>query len=165
MQEDRLYKVSNIADDLSVSTTTVYKHIKKLKERLVDCKVKEKGVSFFNQRGYELITGSIKETLSVVEYKQLSTGFKEGWNTRLKGLEQAIMLLVESNNKLSEQNQALAKTVQSQSKKLNIIQLSLGAPKARPVKVWQPPVKISKQYSFLKKLWYELTQPELLRAN
>lgn len=164
MQKDRLYKVSNIAEDLSVSTTTVYKHIKKLKERLSNSKTKEKGVVYFNQEGYDLITSSITETIPSADCKSLSTGFEVGLNDRLKGLEQAVMLLVESNNKLTKQNQNLVETVNIQSKKLKMIQLSLAAPKPKPVKVWKPEKKKSPDISYLKKLWYSLVSPERLRA-
>ena len=164
MKKDRLYKVSNIAEDLGVSTTTVYKHIKKLKERLLDCKTKEKGVIYFDQRGYDLISSSIKDSVQNTDCKSLSTGFEVGLNDRLKGLEEAIMLLVESNNKLTKQNQALVETVEIQSKKLKMIQLSLEAPKSKPIKVWKPEIKQRPRYSYLKRLWYGLVNPMKLRA-
>ena len=83
---------------------------------------------------------------------------------RIESLEKAVLLLVEQNKKL-------ASTIETQNevykRKLEAIEFRLTPPK-REIKVfkpWEPAAKVSPQLSPLKKLWYELINPEMLRAN
>ncbi len=164
MTKERLYKVSEIAEIMKVSTTTIYKYIKRLKKDLKDCLVKEKGVNHYNQNGYEKIVAAMKETVVSAETNTLQTGFEVNLNSRLEGLEKAIMLLVESNKKLSEQNKELTATVVKQNNKLARIQMKLEKPGHKKIEAWQPKPKKQPNYSFLQKFWYELVSPEKLRA-
>jgi len=83
---------------------------------------------------------------------------------RIDSLEKAVMLLVEQNKKL-------ATTIELQNeihnRNLEAIKMRLEPPKreVREFKVWEPAAKKSPQFSPLKKLWYELINPEMLRAN
>lgn len=165
MQKDILYKVSEISEHLGVSTTTTYKHIKRLQKQLSEHQIKEKGVNFFNQTGFNLISSSIKATISESDCKSLSTGFEVGLNSRLEGLEKAVMLLVESNKQLSDQNKTLAATIELQNRKLNLINWRLEPPRNREIEVWQPAPKKVPEYPYLKRFWYSLVKPEKLRAN
>lgn len=164
MTEERLYKVSEIAETMQVSTTTVYKYIKRLKKELKDSLVKEKGVNHYNQSGFEKIVTAMQETVTPAENNPLQTGFEVGLNSRLEGLEKAVMLLVESNKKLSEQNKELAATVLKQNNKLAKIQMKLEKPSPKQIEAWQPKQKKQPNYNFLQKFWYELVSPEKLRA-
>lgn len=99
-------------------------------------------------------------TISPVENK---TSDPELLN-RIESLEKAVMLLVEQNKKLSA-------TIEMQNevnnRKLESIRMRLEPPKApvREFKPWEPAAKKSPQFSPLKKLWYELVNPAMLRAN
>jgi hypothetical protein len=76
----------------------------------------------------------------------------EALHNRIESLEKAVMLLVQTVNK--------------QNKRLENIQFQLEPPKTttREFKVWEPAAKKSPQFSPLKKLWYELINPEMLRS-
>jgi len=103
---------------------------------------------------------------------------------RISSLEQAVMLLVEQNKNLAITNQALAKTTESQGKRieeqnkfivtslqaqnnhLKTIQLKLNPPQAtKQIEVWKPTEPTRPKYSTLQRIWYEVTNPEKLRAN
>lgn len=78
---------------------------------------------------------------------------------RISSLENAVMLLV-------EQNKTLARTVETQSNQINKLSLQLDPPTPRKkLDVWQPPKHESQKLSVIKRIWYEVTNPEKLRAN
>jgi regulator of replication initiation timing len=83
---------------------------------------------------------------------------------RIDSLEKAVMLLVEQNKKLAT---TIELQNENHNRKLEAIKLRLEPPKreVREFKVWEPAAKKSPQFSPLKKLWYELINPEMLRAN
>ena len=78
---------------------------------------------------------------------------------RITSLENAVMLLV-------EQNKTLARTVETQSKQINKLSLQLAPPTSRKkLDVWQPPKPKPQKLSTIKRIWYEVINPEKLRAN
>ena len=106
-------------------------------------------------------------------------------NDRISSLEQAVMLLVEQNKKLSETNQNLSKkteeqsnrieeqnkfiisTLQTQNRQLKILQqkftpTTIGT---KQINVWEPPKSKPQKFSILQRIWYEVTDPTKLRAN
>lgn len=91
-------------------------------------------------------------------------------NNRLRDLEKAIMLLVESNKKLLEankllhdQNKAILESIAANSKAIN--KLLPMEPCHKAFKVWQPKQKEAPKVSALKKIWLELFNPSALRAT
>lgn len=85
---------------------------------------------------------------------------------RLEQLERSVLLLAESNRKLSEENKSLAALIQAQNKKLeNLSEKLLPAPQSKPLHVWQPTEKKAPQVSWLKRAWLELINPVKLRAT
>jgi len=97
---------------------------------------------------------------------------EKNYKDRFDSLEKAVMLLVESNTRLSEENKLLRsqntlilETVAKQSKNISKLSLMLEKPKKiKTIKVWQPPVKQAIQVPFIKRLWLEMFNPEALRA-
>ncbi len=88
----------------------------------------------------------------------------------LQEMQKAIMLLVESNKRLTEDNKQLNNKLESVlkavKKQSNIIDKLLPAPTPTiTYKPWQPSEKKTPEYSFIKRFWYELVAPEKLRAN
>jgi len=92
---------------------------------------------------------------------------------RLESLEKAIMLLVESNKKLSDNNKQLTEDtlyLKAQNKtilnKINNLSINL-LPTRQTIafKAWQPPIKQPVKVSFIKRLWLEIFNPEALRAT
>ena len=73
----------------------------------------------------------------------------KNYKDRFDNLEKAVMLLVESNTRLSEdnkllrsQNNLILETVAKQSKNISKLSLMLEKPaKSQTIKVWQPPIK------------------------
>lgn len=82
---------------------------------------------------------------------------------RLNDLESAVVLLAESNKKLSEHNSVLLDLVQLQNRKLDTIAARLPAPpEPAPIQKIQ---KTEAKVPLLKRLWLELFNPQALRAT
>lgn len=118
---------------------------------------------------------SAKEVLSTYATPEVSHELDNPvqQDKRLESLEQAIMLLVESNKKLSDNNKQLTEDtlyLKSQNKtilnKLNSLSINLlPTRQTLAFKAWQPPIKQPVKVSFIKKLWLELFNPESLRST
>ena len=74
---------------------------------------------------------------------------------RIETLEQAVMLLV-------EENQMQRKLL---NKRFDRLELQLNPPEHKKIEVWKPTKPKSPTYSTLQRIWYEVTNPEKLRAN
>ena len=114
----------------------------------------------------------IKATYSTPEVSKEIDLPRKNYKDRFDNLEKAVMLLVESNTRLSEdnkllrtQNNSILETVAKQSKNISNLSLLIAKPaKFQAVKVWQPPIKQVAQVPFMKRLWLEIFNPEALRA-
>lgn len=85
---------------------------------------------------------------------------------RLEQLEKSVLMLADSNRKLSEENKTLAALILSQNEKINNLAAKLlPPPESKPINVWQPAARKPPQVSWLKRAWYELISPERLRAT
>lgn len=85
---------------------------------------------------------------------------------RLEQLEKSVLMLADSNRKLSEENKTLAALILSQNEKINNLAAKLlPAPESKPVKVWQPAKKTEVKVPLLKRLFFEIFSPERLRAT
>lgn len=89
---------------------------------------------------------------------------------KIENLEKAVLLLAESNQSILKQNQdliakigELAAIISHQSMKLDRISARLPAP--APIKQAEQPKKAVVKVPLLKRLWYELFNPEYLRAT
>ena len=107
-----------------------------------------------------------KEVLSTFAIPQPSKALPVEKDKRLDSLENAVMLLVESNKKLSKENLYLKAQNTNILSKLNILSINL-LPTRQVIafKTWQPPIKQPAKVSFIKRLWLELFNPESLRAT
>lgn len=102
-----------------------------------------------------------KEVLSTyapVVTKEVATPAK---NDRIDNLEKAVMLLVESNKKLSEENRMILKKLNHLSGNL----LSSKPVSPKKIEVWKPSPKPEIKIPFLKRLFLELFAPEQLRMH
>ena len=89
---------------------------------------------------------------------------------RISSLEQAVMLLVEQNKSLAttveNQNRFIVSSLQAQNNHLKTIQLKLDPPRpSKQIEVWKPSKPQRPKYSTIQRIWYEVTNPEKLRAN
>jgi hypothetical protein len=101
-----------------------------------------------------------------IEPKVNQGNFNQVIIERLADLEKAVLLVAESNRKLSEDNKSLAALILSQNEKINNLSAKLlPPPQSKPVQVWQPAPKKAVNFSWLKRAWYELTNPARLRAT
>ncbi len=82
-------------------------------------------------------------------------------NDRIDNLEKAVMLLVESNKKLSEENRMILKKLNHLSGNL----LSSKPVSPKKIEVWKPSPKPEIKIPFLKRLFLELFAPEQLRMH
>lgn len=78
---------------------------------------------------------------------------------RLHGVESAIMLLVENNQRLIAQNRELAGIVSKQSRQIDSLSAKLFPPPVAPTK------KTEVNIPLWRRLWLELWSPEKLRAT
>lgn len=91
-------------------------------------------------------------------------------DNRINELEKAVMLLVESNKRLSTDNKMIINALNAQNsiivkQSMEITKLTSHLlPKPEPVKLSQKTNKSVKKVSVFKKLWLELFNPEALRA-
>jgi len=84
---------------------------------------------------------------------------------RIQSLEKAVMLLVEQNKILSATNAEQSKLL---NKRLDRIEFKIAPPqtqKTKQIKVWKPTEPTRPKYSTLQRIWYEVTNPQKLRAN
>ena len=112
-----------------------------------------------------LASKEVLSTFAILEpSKEVSLPVKE--DKRFDSLEKAIMLLVESNKKLSEENLYLKVQNTTILSKLNTLSINLlPSRKAIAFKTWQPPITQPVKVSLIKRLWLELFNPESLRAT
>lgn len=82
---------------------------------------------------------------------------------RLNDLEKAVLLLVESNQRLSAENKSMAAIISRQNTKLDTIAARLPAPpEVAPIqKIHKTVAKVP----LFKRIWLELFNPESLRAT
>ena len=82
---------------------------------------------------------------------------------RIQSLEKAVMLLVEQNKILSATNAEQSKLL---NKRLDRIEFKITPPTTnKQIEVWKPTEAKRPQFSTIQRIWYEVTNPEKLRAN
>jgi len=88
---------------------------------------------------------------------------------RITSLENAVMLLVEQNKSLATINETQSKlfttNFRRQDQRLNEIQLKLDPLQEAQIENWKPAKSNRPQFSTIQRIWYEITNPEKLRAN
>ena len=143
--------------------------------KLLNLKIIKKGRISYIAEGSENLLSEMKKTVNSglspsIAAKEVLSTFAPVVNKeitapvkhdRLDNLEKAVMLLVESNKKLSEENTLILK-------KLN--HLSVNFLPNRPVNykkfdVWKPSAKPMIKIPLLKRLFLELFAPEQLRTH
>ena len=60
------YRVSNIAEALKTTTTTVYKHVRRLKNQLKGHTFEDRGIALFDQAGFDILRDEITKAQPVV---------------------------------------------------------------------------------------------------
>lgn len=122
-------RVSVLAKELQVSTTTIYKHTKRLKDRLSGHLLKESGIFFLDTIGAETIRSAIQATTATPEPVVSLPAFPPvdlaPVLSRSADIEKAILTLAEAfkreTDRLRSDNESLRKEVQA-------LRLSLAPP-------------------------------------
>mgnify|MGYP001346288849 CR=1 FL=1 len=148
-------KVSTLAKSLQTSTTTIYKHLKRLEDRLSGQVKKDGGVTYLTPTAVNLVTASIQavtvqpepveETRAIVQTSaQVDFSPVSG---RLALIEKAILAqidqgnaILKENRQLREENAALFARLREQSEQLTALQASV---KALPAPALEKPAERS----------------------
>lgn len=95
---------------------------------------------------------------TVQEVHQDAPGKNDIVLEKLEALERSVLFMAQT---IEKQNHVIA----DQARQINILSTRLlPPPEVEPVKVWQPAAKKPPQVSWLKRAWYEIINPEKLRA-
>ena len=128
-------KVSTLAKSLKTSTTTVYKHLKRLEDRLSGQVKKDGGITYLTPTAVELVTASIQATTvqpePVEEVHAVvaipPTVDLSPVSGRLALIEKAILAVCEQNNALVQANRELQSRLSAQSEQLAKMQATITA--------------------------------------
>lgn len=153
-------RVSELAKRLNTSTTTIYKHMKRLQERLSAHIIKEPGTTYLSEEGAEIIKASMQATTTTptsaavpASIQQTAPGVDlSPLMAKLDDLGRAMVALAGEVQTLRQENAALKV-------------LLLPAP-SKPVEVWQPePARPDPREgkNIFQRIFLELFQPDKLR--
>ena len=162
-------RISTLAKSLGTSTTTVYKHMKRLDARLSAHVTKEGGVTFITPEGAAILKASIQATtinpappvtVPVPVPMPAPVDLSPVVN-RLDSMEKAFLVMAEEIRGLKQENAALRMRLEPPP-----MPAEFTKPPA-PVQVWTPAVKPDplEGAGFLARAWAHLVHPERLRRT
>lgn len=162
-------RISTLAKGLGTSTTTVYKHMKRLDARLSAHITKEGGVTFITTEGAGILKASIQATtinpappvtLPVPVQVQAPVDLSPIVN-RLESMERGFMIMVEEIRSLKQENAALRLRLEPPP-----LPAIFNEP-PKPVNVWTPTPKPDplEGAGIFARAWAYLVQPETLRRH
>lgn len=168
------YRVADMAKEYGVSTTTIYKHLKRLKPQLKDYLIKEAGITYVAGPGAEILRDAIQtpaENPRQVQTHQplqpASSTLSNQVSSRLEHLEKAVLVLADelkASRRIQGETQAQVADLVKENRQLRML---LTPPE--PVKVipWQPEKAKDplEGMSWLKKTWLKFAHPERCRRQ
>lgn len=119
------HKISEIAKTFGVSTTAVYKHLKRVWNRLEGHTTKEGKTTLLDDEGLEILRGAF-ETARTATQVITVTAKPEEPNHRLEGIEKVMVLMAEE-----------IKNLRAEVSRLNL-RLAPPAETPKAVLVWEP---------------------------
>lgn len=179
-------KINQVAQELGVTPAGVYKRLKTDFQLVEKHIVKERNTTYLTREGVEILRGLMQKTVVVED----STSSQPVESQTIKYLQELVTNqqktidnLISSQNeqrqrtdtiimKLTHDLDATRKSALAIEAKVDALAkkpdpkfeeiLSRPAPEFKP---WEPAPKKQPELSALKKFWYELINPAMLRAN
>ena len=179
-------KINQVAQELGVTPAGVYKRLKTDFQLVEQYIVTERNTTFLPREGVEVLRGLMQKAVTVED----STSSQPVENQAVTYLQELVMnqqktidnLIISQNEqrqrtdtiimKLTHDLEATRKSALAIEAKVDALakrpeneQISEILNKSAPaVHAWEPAPKNPPQFSFLKKIWYELIDPVRLRA-
>jgi len=162
------YRIADIAKETGVSTTTVYKHLKRLKSQMKEYLIKEAGITYLAKPGAEILKNVI---LTPAENPRLiqstSNLLSKPLETRLEHLEKAVLMLVDElkgSRQIQAQTQAQVTNLLHENRRLRIM---LSPPEPVKTITWQPSEKKDplEGLAWWEKTWIKMVHPERCRRS
>jgi transposase-like protein len=112
------FKVSEVAKTFGLSTTAIYKHLKRFQTRLKEHVSKEGGVTLVSEDGVNILRESI--TTSTVSSREVTPApvLVPVQDNRLEGIEKALLAMADQMKIIVDQNNALRLEVSTLQKAL-----------------------------------------------
>lgn len=99
------FRISSVAKSLGVSTTTIYKHLKRLQTRFKVQTIQEAGVTYLTEEGVDLLREAMAAAQEVVQTVPPAVPVIQ--EDRLSAIEKSILALVDEVARLKAENQKL----------------------------------------------------------
>lgn len=162
-------RISTLAKSLGTSTTTVYKHMKRLDARLSAHITKEGGITFITNEGAGILKASIQAT-TVTPVPAVTVPVPVPMPApvdlapvvnRLDSIEKAFLVMVEEIRNLKQENAALRLRLEPPP-----LPAEFSKP-PEPVKAWAPTPKADplEGAGIFARAWAHLVHPERLRRH
>lgn len=146
------HKVSEIAKTFGVSTTAVYKHIKRVSNRLEEHTTKEGKTTFLDDEGLGILREAIETARTATQIITVPAKPPEQ-DRRLEGIEKVMVLMAEE-----------IKSLRAEVSRLNL-RLAPPAEPTRPPIVW-PPEKAGdplEGLTWYQRAWVQVFEPWKMR--
>jgi DNA-binding transcriptional MerR regulator len=179
-------KINQVAQELGVTPAGVYKRLKTDSQLFENHIVRERNTTYLTRDGIEVLRGLMQKAVTVED----STGCEPVENQTVKYLQELVTNQQKTiDNLIASQNEQRQRTdtiimklthdLEATRKSALAIEAKVDALAKKPedekieeilskpvpeVRTWEPAPKKQPQLSALKKIWYELINPAMLRA-
>lgn len=126
------YKVSEVAKVFGLSTTAIYKHLKRFQTHLNGEVSKDAGATLVSEKGIEILREHL--SASVVQSREMTPAKDD----RIDGIEKSMLLLVEKMTALVTENAALRSEVSAMRQVLEYKPVSPAITEKKPQPVRTP---------------------------
>lgn len=123
------FKVSEVAKQFGLSTTAIYKHLKRVQTRLKDHVFKDGGLTLISEEGVNILRESI--TIPTVPSREVTPAAAP--DNRLDGIEKAVLATAEQMRVMSEQMKSMVEENRSLRSEVSLLRGLLPAPVEKPV--------------------------------
>ncbi len=146
------HKVSEIAKIFGVSTTAIYKHLKRVWNRLEGHVSKEGKTTILDDEGFKILRGAIESARTATHVISVPAKSEEQ-NHRLEGIEKIMILMAEE-----------IKNLRGEVSRLNLRLAPPGQP-VTPTIPWQPekPKDPVEGMAWYQRAWVECFEPWKMR--
>jgi len=146
------HKISEIAKNFGVSTTAVYKHLKRVWNRLEGHTTKEGKTTFLDDEGFEILREAYESARTATQVITVPAKPEEQ-NHRLEGIEKVMVVMAEE-----------IKNLRAEVSRLNL-RLAPPIEPTRPAIAWQPekPKNPLEGLAWYQRAWVQVFEPWRMR--
>lgn len=166
------FKISQVAKETGLSPTAIYKKIKTSSELFQNHLSKEKGITYLDKEGFELVKRSIQKPMPepVFPGSELVQSLQRELDRKQSIIESLISQHTEERQRSAEERARADTIILRMSQDIQKLLESSKVPEVLPdsppaVEPWQPAKKTPAPLSFLEKVWFQLWEPERLRQT